>query len=325
MTVEIDAFTSSVGPVYAEYMAKSLPKWASSLDSITLVTMPGDPVVAVAKQYPKVRVIETTLFKDHGAAFNKGAALNLAFAEMDPRDVVLHFDADIEPPDGWRTKVEKEFRSGTIAGSLRFDEHGNKIQDLGSWPYGYFQLWQANDIAVMSWPLLEVWHPSAGGYDLEFLERWPQKQWKKFSFDVKHYGEVRQNWFGVGLPPEEQEEASRRMAEVHRAGLRETRLKTRNESNRLKVPRFLSKLGILMHKPAATNKVCDMVRACMTEDPFLVSIRVVSTMSESKQHKIDKLFHEERHSAEAVRKYVVHCFEQRHKCRPSLVPVGFTH
>lgn len=319
----IDAFVSSVGPVYADYMTRSLPKWSASLDSITVVTAPGDPILPVAKAFKNVHVIETDLFKQFGAAFNKGAALNLAYAHMDPKDVVLHFDADIEPPDGWREKAEKEFVHGTIAGSLRRDEANKPIQDLGSWPYGYFQLWHSADVATLSWPLLEPWHPSAGGYDLEFLERWPQNKWKKLSFDVKHYGEVRQNWFGVGLPEAEQQEASRRMAEVHRVGLRETRLRTRTARNRLKIPEALLNFFLVVPRSRdwrGSENVCNVIRACMTDDPFLVTIDVsadraarprgstiLAAISDPKQ----------------VRSRVVSSYRMKHKRDPLVCPTGF--
>ncbi len=277
----IDGLCSSVGPVYAGFMERTLPTWTDTLDSLTVVTMPGDPVVAVCAPYRRVRVVQTDVFKRHGAAFNKGAALTQAYAAMDPIDGVLHFDADILPPADWRRRAEREFRQGCIHGAVRLDESGAKITDLGDWPYGYFQLWHATDPAANFWPLFEVWHQSAGGYDLEFLEHWGKSRRHSLSFTVTHFGEVRSNWFGVGLPPDEQEEAFRRMEQVHKVGLRETRLRTRKPENRLAVPPFALRFT-LADRRCPPEHARELVRACMTDDPFLAAIGAAEAPSSRK-------------------------------------------
>lgn len=265
----VDAFTCCVGPVYASYLAKTLPVWTDTLDSLTVVTARGDAeTLEACRKYRRVRVVETDVFKAYGADFNKGAALVQAYAAMDPVDVALHFDSDIEPPPNWRKVAEREFAPGSIFGSRRHDEHGNAIRDDGPWPYGYFQMWHAADSAVQYWPIFEVWHPHAGSYDLEFLEKWPKRNWRGFNFRVKHFGEVRRNWFGVGLPEEQQAEAFRKMDRVHKVGLANTRVMSRSKANRLDVPDFAVKLAV---PPTTQERARAVVRACMTADPFLAS------------------------------------------------------
>lgn len=311
----IDGLVSSVGPVYAGYMQRTLPVWASTLDSLTVVTMPGDPVVEACRPYTRVRVVETDVFKRHGAAFNKGAALSQAYAVMDPIDAVLHFDADILPPDGWREVAEREFVPGCIHGAVRLDEAGGKISDLGDWPYGYFQLWRADDPACQYWPLFEVWHPSAGGYDLEFLEHWPRRLRKRLSFDVVHFGEVRRNWFGVGLPQEEQREAFRRMDQVHRVGLRETRLRTRRPENRLKVPEFALRLT-LKADPKKPGRLRELVRSCMTDDPFLVEASAVAALTLVSSARRGRRKPSLGMAPSDVRELVVEAYRRRHDRNP---------
>ncbi len=264
----LDALTSCVGPVYASYLKKSLPVWLDELDSLTVVTKLGDyDTLKACEPHKRVRVVETGIFNAYGAHFNKGAALTIGYADMDPVDLVLHFDSDIMPSPGWRKLAESELREGAIAGAVRCEENGRPITDLGPWPYGYFQLWSSHDPKAMHWPIFEPWHPHCGSYDLEFLERWPSSAWQKLSFKVTHFGEVRKNWFGVGLEEEAQRKSFDLMDRVHQVGLRETRMRARQGHNRLKVPDFRKKYSFSRRDYSWAR---DMVRACMTSDPFLV-------------------------------------------------------
>ncbi len=323
----IDGICTSVGSVYADYMRRSLSVWATTLDSLTIVTMPADPVIEVCRPYSRVRVIQTDLFKQHGAAFNKGAALSHGYAIMDPLDAVLHFDADIHPPANWREIALAEFKPGCIHGCVRHDEQGQQITDLGDWPYGYFQLWCADDRLAQFWPLFEVWHHSAGGYDLEFLEHWPTHLRKKLSFDVLHYGEVRRNWFGVGLEERAQRESFARMDRVHKVGLRKTRIQTREPQHRLKVPDFALRLSI-DPDPARPDRVHRILRACMTDDPFLVEASMTApnalpsvrlrTARHARSRKLPVGVKQVKHSMqpEVVRNFVEAAYLARHGRRP---------
>lgn len=307
----IDGLVSSVGPVYAAFMERSLPVWAATLDSVTLVTEPDDPVVPIATRLGRVRVVQTDVFRRHGAAFNKGAALSQAYALMDPTDAVLHFDADIMPPPDWRAAAEAGFSEGCIHGAVRNNEDGSRITDLGDWPYGYFQLWHSSDPAAMRWPLFEVWHPSAGGYDLEFLEHWPKARRRKLGFEVTHFGEVRRNWFGAGLPEAAQADAFARMDKVHAVGLRETRLRTRRPENRLKVPPFALRF-LLQDNKKSPERVRALVRACMTDDPFLVELGfdLTAPRRPSSGRRPERLLTTVK--PEALRERVVAAYRERH-------------
>lgn len=269
----IDAFTCCVGPVYASYLEQSLPVWMDTLDSLTVVTRPDDgDTIAACKKHPRVRIVTSTLFYAYGADFNKGAALCQAYAAMDPVDVVLHFDSDIMPDRDWRKAAEREFKEGCIHGAIRYDENRKRIVDDGPWPYGYFQLWHSSDKVAQHWPIFEPWRKSAGGYDLEFLLKWPKPRWRKLSFEVLHFGEVRRNWFGVGLEPDAQAESFRKMDEVHQMGLRAARLAEQEGKSCIKVPDFALKFAVDSKADVAWRH--EIARACMTDDPFLVSLKV---------------------------------------------------
>jgi hypothetical protein len=293
----IDGFTCCTGALYAEQLKRSLPVWNDTLDSITIVTRSSDAhVIAACKPYRKLRLVFTDVFDQHGAHFNKGAALNVAYAAMDPLDGVLHFDSDILPPPDWRARVEREFRVGTIVGTDRSQDGGQPIVDKGPKPYGFFQLWHATDPAAQFWPLFEPWHPHAGNYDIEFLEHWHPKTRVILPFHVIHFGEPRKNWFGVAGDEQADSVKFRQMEELNNANLHHVRMASRKPENRLKVPDF--KLKLCLRGEAGWARA--MIRACMTDDPFLVSARIgqlrpdeqlltVTTSLEKLRERISKL------------------------------------
>lgn len=270
--MDIDGLTCCVGPTYAGYLQRTLPTWLDTLSSVTVVTEPTDKHTQdVCAAHGRVRVVTTDVFTRHGAHFNKGAALDVAYAVMDPIDVVLHFDSDILPPRNWRRSVDRVWKRGTIAGARRYDEQGRKIEDAGDWPYGYFQLWAAADPAVQFWPLFEPWHGHAGNYDMEFLLHWSLKQRADLGCRVTHFGEVRRNWFRTGLPAAEQKLASARMDHLHKVGLRYSRDLAKKPEYRLQVPPFALKLCF---DSLDAGWCREMLRACYTDNPFLVAAQI---------------------------------------------------
>lgn len=262
--MRIDGFTCCVGPVYAEYLSKSLSVWSDTLDSLTVVTNPDDPVLKVIKDSMlAVDIVETNLLTAYGAMFNKGAALCEAWNAMNAQDAVLHFDSDIVPEPGWRDKAERLFKNGCIHGAKRHDERGKIIFDAPPFPYGYFHLFHSTDTACLRWSIFEPWHPSAGGYDIEFLEHWNDKQRVELPIHLTHLGEVRRNWFGVGLPEKEQQESFRRMNDAHRRGLHRARMDTR--TNRLKVPEPVLKISLQLGN---LKKQLEWLKVCSSFGPF---------------------------------------------------------
>lgn len=275
--MRIDGFTCCVGPVYAAYLRASLPTWLDTLDSLTVVTdIHDDHTIATCQTQPEIagekfRLVKSSLLRAHGADFNKGALLCQAYAAMDPLDWVLHFDSDILPPQDWRQKVEGRLRKGFIHGCKRTDEQGKLIVDKPPLPYGFFQLWHAEDPACQKWPIFEPWHRSCGSYDTWFNLQWPLRLKAEFDFRVMHFGEVRANWFGVGLEATKQAESYRKMLAVHMTGLHETRIIESQPANRLKVPLFAAKLCFPNPKTQRTS-----LRIAATDDPFLIDARVGS-------------------------------------------------
>lgn len=198
--MRIDGVTTCVGDYYAARLERTLPAWINSLDSVTIVSD-----AATAPRFDgQARVIATDRFTAHGALFNKGAALNagLSLILVGPAEWVISFDADTEPPANWREIAEPLLSYGHFYGCPRNPTHMEcKL------PYGYFQLWHARDPRGQSFSELYL---DAGGYDREFLLRWPREHRVMLPFVVRNHGESCKYWCGPGTTPEQQREAMRR-------------------------------------------------------------------------------------------------------------------
>lgn len=220
----IDALTTCVGPYYAGLLDRTLPTWLAEADTVTVVTMPDDPALEVVRRHasPKLHVVTTSAFREHGAAFNKFAALGVALEAISRAgmggDWLLHFDADTAAEKGWRAKADPKLARGFLGGVHRYDERGRKIPD-DPFGCGFVHVWHASDPHAQRRPLWEPWWGHAGHGDREFLERWnAERKIRDLGFRATHIGEPRSNWFG----PENPENAAR-MAELHRIGLGEAR------------------------------------------------------------------------------------------------------
>lgn len=234
--LHVSGLTCCVGREYAGHLVRSLPVWLSTLDRLCVVTTPDDGITAnivanAARRRSSCELVlaRTPVFSLHGAHFNKGAALCVGYACLRPEDWVLHFDADVLPPNNWLHLAESRLRDGCLHGVNRFSEDGFRLDELPLYPYGYFHLWHALDPLAHRWPLFEPWHAHAGNYDAEFADLWPAEQRVDLGFPVIHLGRPRENWFGPDADPA-------LMGKLHEDGLFETRLSSRDPGRRLGTP-----------------------------------------------------------------------------------------
>jgi hypothetical protein len=258
-TVRIDALCCCVGPSYYQLLRRSLPVWLSGLDSLTIVTKPGDP----AEQFfgPKTSIVTTNFFTEYGAFFNKGCALNLAYALAQPRDWVLHFDADILPPDDWYSRTLARLTWGHLHGTRRYSEAGEPCDEAAFWIYGFFCMWNVLDAPAIKWPLFEPWHSHAGNYDAEFAEYWPKSHWVDLGFKVIHFGEPRQNWFGPNV------DSAELMRPLHAEQLHINRINARKPENRLVVPQ--PQMEVTLDRKNVEFAAA-MVNLCAKQGPFAI-------------------------------------------------------
>lgn len=94
MTIPFEAVTVSVD--YADFLAETLPLLAKHASRIVVVTTALDTEThRVVARYPQAEVAVTDAFFREGAAFRKGAAINVGLDRLRQDGWVLHIDADI--------------------------------------------------------------------------------------------------------------------------------------------------------------------------------------------------------------------------------------
>jgi hypothetical protein len=205
--MRVDAITTCAGPQYAAYLARTLPVWLDTLDSLTVATTAicnedwvFDLTVGIAGRWCQrpnhpcnarinrnLTIIGTDAFTKHDAHFNKGAALNDAYTEAKPKDWVLSIDCDVLPPPNWREHLA-DIKPGYFYGCHRSDKHAMQ-------PSGYFQLWHVSDAQAGPFPEC---YGHAGRYDTAFTERWPVDKRRMLPLILQHLGEPATHWHGPG-------------------------------------------------------------------------------------------------------------------------------
>jgi glycosyltransferase involved in cell wall biosynthesis len=188
---------------YADLLALSIERWATSLDSLTVVTTHEDKETGSLAARNGCRVFWTDAFYRNGASFNKGAAMEEARQQMPWKDWILFFDADIVPPEDWFHQVQENAKPGFLNGARRYqaatkdDLLKPKLKLIsGEGPgVGYFQLFRHDDLHARSVPLLETCWPHAGVYDSAFLARWHKNERHMMPLRLAHVG-TQHNWFG---------------------------------------------------------------------------------------------------------------------------------
>lgn len=209
--MRIDAVTTCVGEEYAGYLARTLPVWIETLDSLTIVTDNAATCTWLAAVQPdsidrRVRFVVSDAFHRNGAAFNKGRALDVGIDVASPTDWVLAFDCDTLASPHWRQAAERNTYRGCLHGASRFTAKG-RPEDRVFYPRGYFQLWHVADEHYRRSPIFEDHHQHAGRYDTEFAGQWPQEAWQNLGFRLTHLGQKAKQWYGPGTTPGQMRQA----------------------------------------------------------------------------------------------------------------------
>ena len=262
--MKIDGLVVCVGEKYAEMLSKSLPIWLDTLDSVTVVRRGlRDLIVHECVKSPcNLHYVNTDLFTAHGAHFNKGAALSAAFADLNPQEWVLNFDADIIPEPDWRKKIESKLRVGNLYGAMRRLERGlhdpeSTFPDL----WGYFHLWHVDDPHSWIRPVYPVDCGHAGNYDHTFLKQWPVEYRRELKIKLIHQGEPRNRWFG------DHPDSEKKMNQLHILGLYEAWF---TKAGHIKVPEP-EEIVICSRLP---DFIKSELRKYTVTDPFKYRVRV---------------------------------------------------
>jgi hypothetical protein len=185
---------------FSDYLAETLPYVLPQVDRLIVVTSPTDrSTVDVCRRYG-ADYLATDAFYHDGATFNKGRGINLGLRELRRIDWMVHLDADIVLPPGFRQALDtKTLDPHTLYGVRRamcnswrewkayqpalpapapFTHERPVInRRRGYMPLGYLQLFHAHATALgdgTSW--YAETSPNAAYSDLWFCERWTRRR-----------------------------------------------------------------------------------------------------------------------------------------------------
>lgn len=130
---------------YSDFLEHTLPENVEQVDRLIVVTHPGDhKTKALCSKY-SVDCVETHAFHHQGDKFNKGRAINVGLGHMRGLDWMLHMDADILLPHGFRNMMKRaHLDTANIYGADRVNVYGyehwmdNKHKTVPHYSHKYF-------------------------------------------------------------------------------------------------------------------------------------------------------------------------------------------
>lgn len=211
---------------YVDYLEVSYKHNKDEFDRFTVVTSTKDEETKKFCRDNGINFVATDVFYVNGAKFEKGVALNYAFAALKAdADWIVIMDADTFVPKGFKDKMssyslDKEFFYGTQR--VLLPTYKDYLDLLGGKPetdfeiplglgYGYFQMINWNSSVIQNKPLGQLWYPAsphgdATESDWMFRNKWGEHldhdytKWKgkldKLPFNVYNLGKHGQNHFG---------------------------------------------------------------------------------------------------------------------------------
>jgi hypothetical protein len=199
--MRIDAVTVCVN--YADFLAWTLPVNKTHFNRMVVVTAPEDRRTRDICEYNHVECLTTNAFYKKGATFNKCAGINEGLRQLGSRDWICHLDADIVLPprsremlgkidlqpdmiygidrlmcrsfDDWTryvSKPEVQHSCDTFiqANAFPLGVRVGKLSEEGWLPIGFFQLWNAGETGVDTYPE----HGEADRGDMPMGRKWPR-------------------------------------------------------------------------------------------------------------------------------------------------------
>lgn len=194
---------------YADFLSYTLPLNRIHFDKIVVVTSPADKDTQKLCEYYHVQCVQTNVFYEDGAIFNKAKGINVGMQELTQAGWVLHLDGDIVLPPQFRTTLDPiDLDPSFIYGVDRLmctsyqdwakhlaNPHltqedgvyihpnnasmpiGTRIAKYGTVdgyiPIGFFQLWNPTVSGINHYPQE---HGDAGRSDMLFAMLWPRNK-----------------------------------------------------------------------------------------------------------------------------------------------------
>ena len=194
----------SVG--YDDFLAHTLVSNRSQFDRLIVVTSKSDTATKKLCEHLNVECLQTDIFYEDGAVFNKGKGINAGLDKLSRKGWVIHLDADIYLPPMTRNILERidldpEFIYGvdrmmcpTYEAWQNFVSNPRPIHEgwiyvhptifpmgvriaeymnTGWEPIGFFQMWNPNGSNVHKYP---DEHGEADRTDVQFCKKWPRNR-----------------------------------------------------------------------------------------------------------------------------------------------------
>jgi hypothetical protein len=194
---------------YSDFLAYTLPLNKLAFDKLVVVTSTKDRATQRLCEYHHVMCVQTDVFYENGASFNKAKGINFGLSFLDKDGWVLHLDGDmVLPPQFRRTLEPLDLDPTYVYGVDRvmcrnFEQWhefmlrpnltqqngiyihptvpgmpvGTRIARYGTAggyvPIGFFQLWNVKASGIDFYPNE---HTDAGRSDMLFTEQWPRNK-----------------------------------------------------------------------------------------------------------------------------------------------------
>lgn len=191
---------------YSDILRLTLPYNRHHFSDVFVVTTPRDTETQRIATSCGAHVITTDVFYDHGAEFNKWAALEHGIDQMVRQGWFCVMDADVLWP---KTLRRHRISIGTLYTPFRrmCDNIPQEVPDESTWSQfprdhlthhwsGYSHIFHATDPALRALPWYGLDWKHAGGADTFFQERWSVQRKARPPFEVLHIGERGRNWCG---------------------------------------------------------------------------------------------------------------------------------
>jgi hypothetical protein len=218
---------------YGDLLAKTLRHALPHFERIVVVTSPEDhrteQVVCQVANSPNVAILSTDAFYRHGAAFNKGLALEEGFDVLGRDGWLCTLDADIVlPPEMPLAEMTPGNMYVPYRRMCRDPSTFGGQTDWSRWPHslekrtnefaGYCCFFHADDPALGEPPWYPIDRNNASVDSFFIYETWPAERRVRLDFDVLHLGDHEGSVHHWGMRPEGLARRQRDLAERMRIG-----------------------------------------------------------------------------------------------------------